>query len=75
MAGSKFSITANPFVRSRDTIIRIADWHRITSGTGGYDVETYIEQDYRPELSDNFGTKAEAIEFIRTKVLGKDGIK
>lgn len=54
--------------RKRDLVVRIADWHRITSGTGGYDVEVYIGGVYDWNQSKNFDTKPEAAAFAAQKI-------
>jgi hypothetical protein len=54
--------------RKRDLVIRIADWHRITSGTGGYDVECYIKGVYDWNESENFDTKPEAIAYAQQQI-------
>lgn len=53
--------------RKRDLVIRIADWTRIKSGTGGYDVEVYIGGVYDGNESKNCDTKAEAIAFAQAQ--------
>ena len=57
-------------LRKRDLVIRIADWHRIKpeTGTGGYDVETYIGGVYDWNESQNFDTKQEAIAFAQKQI-------
>ena len=54
--------------RKRDLVVRISDWHRITSGTGGYDVEMYIGGVYDWNESANFDTKAEAVAFAQAQI-------
>jgi hypothetical protein len=54
--------------RKRDLVIRIADWHRITTGTGGYDVECYSKGVYDWDESENFNTKTEAIAFAQKQI-------
>jgi len=54
--------------RKRDLVIRIADWHRITSGTGGYDVECYIGGAYDWNESETCETKQEAIAFAQKQI-------
>jgi hypothetical protein len=54
--------------RKRDLVVRIADWFRITSGTGGYDVEVYVGGVYDFNESANFNTKAEASAFAAKQI-------
>jgi len=54
--------------RKRDLVVRIADWHRITSGTGGYDVEVYIGGVYDWNESKTFETKQEAAAFAAAQI-------
>jgi hypothetical protein len=54
--------------RKRDLIVRIADWSRITSGTGGFDVEVYIGGVYDWNESQNFDTRREAAAFAASQI-------
>jgi hypothetical protein len=54
--------------RKRDLVVRIADWHRVKNGTGGYDVEVYIGGVYDFHTSGNFDTKQEAIVFAQSQI-------
>jgi hypothetical protein len=54
--------------RKRDLVVRIADWHRITVGSGGYDVEVYIGGVYDWNESKNFDTKQQAAEFAAKQI-------
>lgn len=54
--------------RKRDLVIRIADWHRVKEGTGGYDVECYIGGVYDWNESENFDSKQAAGEFAAQQI-------
>lgn len=54
--------------RKRDLVVRIANWSRITSGTGGFDVEVYIGGVYDWNESANFDTKEKAAEFAAKQI-------
>lgn len=60
--------------RKRDVVVRISDWHRITSGTGGYDVEMYIGGVYDWNESGNFDTKTEAVTFAQEQIAKVMGV-
>lgn len=65
MAGIRFK-AKKIACRKRDIVIRLSDWSKIRNGTGGYDVEVYVQGIYRPELSDNYDKRIDAIARIHT---------
>lgn len=54
--------------RKRDLVIRIADWHRVENGTGGFDVECYIGGVYDWNESQNFDTKPQAVAYAQAQI-------
>jgi len=70
---SKINHRLKPFqleVRDRDIVIRLADWTDVSPevGTGGWDVEFYVNRVYCPELSDNYDSLSRAIDRIRIEL-------
>ena len=54
--------------RKRDLVVRIADWHRCTAQSGGWDVEVYIGGVYDWNESKNCATKEEATAYAAAQI-------